>query len=189
MSQSSQKAELRRSLLNIRQSLDFEVWRKNSDRLCAHLQNSPVFAQSRTILAYLSTRQEPDLSPLFTSSQRWGLPRCVGKSLCWHLWSPGLSLQPSKFGILEPLPDTPTLDAHEIDLILVPAVACDRLGYRLGYGGGFYDRLLSSPTWAQKPTLGIVFEFAYVPKLPIDAWDRPLTGVCTEAGVFWRDCF
>lgn len=184
MSQSLQKAELRRSLLHTRQLLSAEVWRQNSDRLCAHLQNASIFAQSRTILAYFSIRQEPDLSGLFTSSHRWGLPRCVGKTLSWHCWSPAdaLPLQPGKFGILEPHPNAPTLDASEIDLILVPAVACDRRGYRLGYGGGFYDRLLSIPAWAQKPTIGIVFDFAYVPKLPIDAWDRPLTGVCTELG-------
>lgn len=185
MSQSLQKAELRRSLLHTRQSLSAAVWRQNSDRLCAHLQNASVFAQSRTILAYLSIRQEPDLSVLFTSSHQWGLPRCVGKTLTWHRWSPtdALPLQCGKFGILEPHPNAPILDANEIDLILVPAVACDRQGYRLGYGGGFYDRLLSTPVWAQKPTIGIVFDFAYVPKLPIDAWDRPLTGVCTESGV------
>lgn len=148
-----------------------------------------MFAQSHTILAYFSIRQEPDLSPLFALPHRWGFPRCVGKTLSWHLWSPAdpLPLQTGQYGIREPHPEAVPLSSQEVDLILVPAVACDYRGYRLGYGGGFYDRLLSSPQWSSKPTIGITFEFARLPELPIDPWDQPLWGVCTEAGVFWTD--
>jgi 5-formyltetrahydrofolate cyclo-ligase len=180
------KAELRRSLLQTRRNLSPEVWQHQSDRLCHHLQSSPHFTQAQTILAYTSFRQEPDLSPLF-SAKRWGLPRCVGKSLVWHLWSPDELLQPGAYGILEPSPDAPILEPEAVDLILVPAVGGDRHGYRLGYGGGFYDRLLSHPAWATKPTIGILFDFALLPQLPTDSWDRPLHGICTEAGYFGVD--
>lgn len=184
-----QKAELRRSLLKARQSMHQEIWRQKSNRLCVHLQQSPWFTEARTILAYCSFRQEPDLSPLFECHpgihHRWGLPRCEGKSLVWHLWTPQqFPLQAGTYGILEPHPDSPTLKAAEVDLILIPAVACDVRGYRLGYGGGFYDRLLSSPTWARIPTIGVVFEFARLPRLPIDPWDRRLQAICTEVGMF-----
>ena len=166
-----------------------ELWRDKSDRICAHLQACEVVRRANTILVYSSIRQEPDLSPLLINSQfihRWGLPRCVGKSLIWHLWSPpdASRLRPGAYGILEPTPDSPLLQPEEVDLILVPSVGCDRQGYRLGYGGGFYDRLLSDPAWIDKPTIGIVFEFAHLPSLPIDPWDRPLQAVCTEAGVW-----
>ena len=181
---SNPKADLRRSLLKARSALPPTVWREKSDRLCANLQNWSGFQQARTILAYMSFRQEPDLSLLFSTPHRWGLPRCVGKSLSWHLWTPAFPLQPGAYGILEPAPDAPLLHPQEVDLILVPSVACDVRGYRLGYGGGFYDRLLSSPAWARKPTIGITFEFARLPRLPIDPWDRPLKGLCTEAGLF-----
>lgn len=165
-----------------------EDWRAKSDRLCLQLQIAPLLTEAKTILAYFSFRQEPDLTPLITqaSDRVWGFPRCVGKSLIWHVWSPtsSLPLQSGGYGIQEPHPDCPTLEADQVDLILVPAVACDRQGYRLGYGGGFYDRLLSDPAWASKPTIGIVFDFAHLPQLPTDAWDQPLTAVCTEAGLF-----
>ena len=192
------KQELRRLLIKKRKSLSTAEWSQKSDRLCSHIESSPLFASASTILAYFSFRQEPDLSPLFaeTSStvvseaktqtqittKSWGFPRCVDKKLVWHYWKPGDSLISGAFGILEPDPNAPIVSPAEVDLILVPAVACDLRGYRLGYGGGFYDRLLSSPEWVDKPTIGIVFEFARLPELPIDPWDRPLQEVCTETG-------
>ena len=184
------KTALRRSLLATRCALPIKSWRQQSDRLCTHLQNNPQFIQAHTILAYTSFRQEPDLSSLISGaangSKRWGLPRCVGKTLTWHLWSSASRpLQAGAYGILEPHADEPIVDVETVDLILVPAVAGDRQGYRIGYGGGFYDRLLSDPRWAAKPTLGILFDFALLPQLPIDPWDRPLNGICTEAGLFW----
>ena len=158
-----------------------QEWQQKSDRICSHLQSSPLFTCAQTILAYFSFRQEPNLSPLFTDTQhRWGFSRIENKSLVWHSWQPGDSLQTGAYGIYEPHPDSPTLQPHEVDLILVPAVGCDAQRYRLGYGGGFYDRLLSSQEWASKPTIGIVFEFAYLPQLPVDPWDKPLHSICTE---------
>ncbi|MGB7485776.1 MAG: 5-formyltetrahydrofolate cyclo-ligase, partial [Phormidesmis sp.] len=67
-----------------------------------------------------------------------------------------------------------------------PCVACDINGYRLGYGGGFYDRMLSDRTWQNKTTLGIVFEYARLPTVPRDNWDVPLDGICTESGLFLK---
>lgn len=160
-----------------------EAWRQKSDRITSHLQASPLFTQAQTILAYFSFRQEPDLSPLFADTKRhWGFPRAMSKSLFWHRWKPGEPLQRGNYGIFETHPNAPAIEPTEVDLILVPAVACDRQGMRLGYGGGFYDRMLGLSEWVSHPTIGIVFEFAYLPQLPVDPWDKPLQGVCTETG-------
>ncbi|HEY9799422.1 MAG TPA: 5-formyltetrahydrofolate cyclo-ligase [Leptolyngbyaceae cyanobacterium] len=175
------KVELRRSLIKTRRSMSVWEWREKSDRICTLLQSSPLFTQAKTILAYFSFRQEPDLSPLFaTTNHRWGFPRCVGESLYWHTWTPGEPLNTNAYCIKEPLPQAPIINSEEVDLILVPSVACDYRGYRLGYGGGYYDRLLSSPEWSKKPTMGIIFDFAYLPQLPVEAWDQPLQAVLTE---------
>ncbi|MDJ0717424.1 MAG: 5-formyltetrahydrofolate cyclo-ligase [Prochloraceae cyanobacterium] len=175
------KAQLRRLLLEKRRALPPNVWRQKSDILCDRLSALSIFREAKTILAYLSFRQEPDLAPLFTSDRRWGFPRCLGKSLQWHSWMPGESLEVGTYGILEPLVDSPTISSEEVDLILVPAVGCDRQRYRLGYGGGFYDRMLTCPQWNSKPTIGIVFDFAYLPQLPVDPWDRQLSYICTDS--------
>lgn len=165
------------------------VWQEKSARLCLHLQTCPLFVHSRTVLAYFSCQQEPDLSPLWATNQGnrvWGFPRCQGTSLVWHTWSVGDPTQVGAYGIHEPHPDLPMLAVEQVDLILVPAIACDIRGYRLGYGGGFYDRLLSLPEWQSKPTVGLVFESTRLAALPIDPWDKPLQAICTEAGFFDR---
>jgi 5-formyltetrahydrofolate cyclo-ligase len=179
------KGELRRSLIQQRRSLSPEEWQSKSQQLCEHLKASSLVQQATTILAYFSFRQEPDLSSLFSLDKIWGVPRCVGKSLSWHRLKSEFPLQTGTYGITEPHPDTPIVDIDRVDLILVPCVACDLRGYRLGYGGGFYDRLLSSPQWAAKPTIGIVFQFAVLPELAIDPWDQPLQQICTEEGMIF----
>lgn len=183
VNQKQSKTELRRMLLKQRISIPVETWREKSDRICSHLQSSPLFTSAKIILAYFSFRQEPDMSPLFTDSKKsWGFSRCIEDTLSWHIWTPGDTLHQGTYGILEPNPTAPQLHPSDVDLILIPAVACDKYGYRLGYGGGFYDRMLSSEDWASKPTIGIIFEFAYLPQLPVEPWDKPLQAICTNLG-------
>lgn len=186
MSPVTSKSNLRRQYLQQRRALSGDEWQYKSQQICHHLRSSPWFQAATTILAYFSIRQEPDLVSLITAypDRRWGFSRCLGDDLIWHTWSPGEPLVTGLHGIAEPLPTAHRLTPNEVDLILVPAVACDRRGYRLGYGGGYYDRLLSDPDWSLPPTIGLVFDFAWVPNLPIDPWDRPLNAICTES-TFW----
>ena len=175
------KSELRRTILQQRQSISLADWQAKSELICDRLKDLSLFQEAKTILAYFSFRQEADLTPLFSLNKNWGLPRCVDKSLIWHLWRPGTSLRTGKYGIKEPHETAPIIAPQSADLILVPTVACDRRGYRLGYGGGFYDRLLSSTQCSCIPTIGIVYDFAYIPQLTIDPWDIKLDFICTES--------
>ena len=179
------KTQLRRNLLETRKSIPMDEWEQKNSRICSHLLNSPQLKQAKTVLGYFSFRSEPDINPLFANTEyQWGLPRCVGKSLVWHRYQQNDTLTTGAYGILEPNSCTPVIQAEEVDLIIIPCVACDFQGYRLGYGGGYYDRLLSSPEWVKKYTIGIVFDFAYMPELPFEPWDKPLQAVCTETGLF-----
>ncbi len=181
MDKKQQKQVLRRQLLRQRRALSPQQWQAKSDRLCDNLQSLSIFQAALTVLAYFSFKQEPNLASLFTNpNYQWGFPRCVERTLVWHLWQPQARLEKGVYGIDEPHHSLPLIEPHRVDLILVPAVACDRQGYRLGYGGGFYDRLLNLPQWQDIPTIGIVFDFAYLPQLPVETWDRPLNYVCTD---------
>jgi len=183
------KKRLRKRLLQTRQALSDQQWQAKSDALCQqlrhYLDNSPLVSPGRTILSYFYFRNEPNLDPLFELHHyRWGVPRCVDNELHWHFWQPGDDLVKGAFGIREPLEKAPTCPPESVDLIFVPAVACDYRGYRLGYGGGFYDRLFHEPQWQAIPKIGIIFDLAFIPEVPVDSWDIPLDGVCTDQG--WR---
>jgi 5-formyltetrahydrofolate cyclo-ligase len=176
------KTSLRRRLLSQRLDLSPQQWQSQSLALCQVLQAWPVFQQAQTVLAYFSVRREPDLSSLFTLPKTWGFPVCHHAQLLWFPWQPGDRLSLGPYGIWQPTVQQESLLPPHIDLILVPCLAGDRQGYRLGYGGGYYDRLLAQPQWCQLPTLGIVFASAYGQPLPQDPWDQPLQGFCTELG-------
>lgn len=182
-----EKEALRRSLLKARQAIPLRLKQEKSSRICQHLMDWEGFAQSKLTLAYCSFRGEPQLDTLLQQPNRvWGLPRCEGKNLVWHRWfrnSP-YALSSGTYGITEPDSVAPHVEPYQVDLILVPCLACDINGYRLGYGGGFYDRMLNRPEWKDKPTIGIVFEYARLPQVPKEEWDVRLDGVCTESGLF-----
>jgi len=179
------KKQLRKQYLSIRTSLESLEYQQKCDRTCHQLLNHKLVQQSQVILSYISYKKELDLNLLHQHHPvTWGIPRCQGKELVWHQWTWGQQLTKGSYGILEPDAKDITIRPETVDLILVPALACDYQGYRLGYGGGYYDRMLASDIWKDIPTIAIVFDFAYIPQLPREKWDQPLDYVCTEQGLF-----
>ena len=71
------------------------------------------------------------------------------------------------------------------DLIIVPALAFDLSGLRLGMGGGYYDRLLALPRYRNCLRLGLAYSFQLVSRLPSEPWDMPVHAICTEQGMLW----
>lgn len=103
-----------------------------------------------------------------------------GKPLLFRAWAPGDEMGNVQWGIAEPLPDKPALDP---DIVLVPLLAFDKVGYRLGYGGGFYDRTLERLR-AIKPVVavGISYDELMVDAVPHRSYDQPLDWVLTPSG-------
>ncbi|MBP7337325.1 5-formyltetrahydrofolate cyclo-ligase [Niveispirillum sp.] len=127
----------------------------------------------------------PSLSALAAAGHATALPVVAGRAwpLVFRLWRPGHPLVPGAFRIMEPMGDAPLVQP---DIVLVPLLAFDQAGYRLGYGGGFYDRTLEVLR-AEAPTVAVGIGYAGqgVDKLPIDAYDQKLDWIVTEQGA-WR---
>lgn len=139
------------------------------------------------ISAYWPLGDEVDPRPLLLAlaarGQALALPaiRAAGAPLDFRAWRPGDALQAAGFGTREPLTEAPLVQP---DLLLVPLLAFDSQGYRLGYGGGFYDRSLALlRRTGDILAVGLAYAAQQVAAVPREATDQPLDLVVTEAGV------
>lgn len=161
----------------------------HADALAATAQAKPQAGPSRLGL-YWPVGHEPDWRPLLERwpealRQRLALPvvRCEGGvgRLTYGAWHPADPLRADGCGIPAPVAAAP-LEAHALALLLVPALAIDQRGIRLGSGGGWYDRLRADPAWRQLPALAVLPAACVAPSLPADPWDVPFTGWLDETG-------
>ena len=115
---------------------------------------------------------------------RLALPRIEAGRLRYRPWQPGDPLTPDDTRI--PAPSTgPLLEPKHLGLLLAPALAFDRRGIRLGYGGGWFDRLRADPAWQAIPALAVLPSGCLVERLPQDTWDIPFHGWLDENGLHW----
>jgi 5-formyltetrahydrofolate cyclo-ligase len=161
----------------------------HADALEATAQAKPQAGPSRLGL-YWPVGHEPDWRPLLERwpealRQRLALPvvRCEGGigRLTYGAWHPADPLLADGCGIPAPVAAAP-LQADQLALLLVPALAMDQRGIRLGSGGGWYDRLRADPAWRQVPALAVLPAACVAPSLPADPWDVPFTGWLDESG-------
>ena len=166
-----------------------EAAEAHADALEATAQAKPQAAPSRLGL-YWPVGHEPDWRPLLERwpealRQRLALPvvRSVGGvgRLTYGAWHPADPLHADGCGIPAPVAAAP-LEARALALLLVPALAIDQRGIRLGSGGGWYDRLRADPAWRQVPALAVLPAACVAPSLPADHWDVPFTGWLDESG-------
>lgn len=143
-------------------------------------------ATDRHIGLFWPLAGEPDLR-LPLQGQRWklALPAVVGDRLLYRPWQQGDDLSPDGCGIPAPPDCRPALLPAQLALLLVPALAVDHGGVRLGSGGGWYDRLRSDPEWRAIPALTVLPSACVVERLPADSWDVPFDGWIDEAGCHW----
>ncbi len=175
------KRTLRRRWLAERMALPTEMITAASQAIQRYVEAWPPFHTARTVLAYMAFRSEIDLTPLLERhpEKRWALPRIVAPGeLALHLYQPGV-LQRHPYGMLEPKPECPAVDPEEIELAFIPGVAFDRYGFRLGYGGGYFDRLLPR---LKGLTVGITCARFLVDALPHTPADGRVQWILTETG-------
>ena len=150
------------------------------DRLRAALR----LTDAAVVSGYWPMRGELDPRPALLALAAAGHPLCLpvvaGKArpLFFRAWAPGAALVPGAFGAEVPAPESPVLQPS---LLLVPLLAFDRRGYRLGYGGGFYDRTLAALRRAGEVTaVGLAFAGQEFDRVPAEATDERLDWIVTE---------
>jgi len=155
-------------------------------RLAEHALTFLAPPAGAAVSGFAAIRDEIDPGPLLHKllgqGHRAALPvmQGKGKPLLFRAYAPGDEMGSAAWGIAEPLPDKPEIDP---DIVLVPLLAFDRKGYRLGYGGGFYDRTLQRLR-AIKPVVavGIAYDELQVDAVPHQEYDQPLDWVLTPSG-------
>lgn len=136
---------------------------------------------------YLATDGEADLSAAAEELEARGwqvLLPVIGpaRSMTFAPWSPGAPVVENRFGVAEPVHDDADLVAADaLRVVIVPCVAVDRSGHRLGFGAGYYDRALAAATATLRA--GVAFEVQVVERIRPQPWDVPLDVVVTETGV------
>jgi 5-formyltetrahydrofolate cyclo-ligase len=177
------KAALRTQALAELGKIPMESRATGSAQACALLMQQPLWVQANSVLLFSPIQGEPDIWPLMESAIAEGkvvsLPRFLPKSgsyaACRVLDSKG-DIQPGHFGIREPREHCPTVQLNQLDFVLVPGVAFDVRGCRLGRGRGFYDRLLTA---VRGTKCGVAFDQQIVSEIPVEPHDIQLDCILT----------
>lgn len=177
------KPALRKHFLALRDALDPRVHAEASASIARHLESLCRTRRFRRIAAFWPLGSEVDLRPLVAerTDWLWYFPRVASTAPPRLVWG-GEPLEPGLWGLMEPV-----FSQHfmpPVDLLLVPGLAFDEDGHRIGYGRGFYDALLDR-LGERLPTLGVAFACQRTALLPRDPQDLPVQGLVTERGLSW----
>lgn len=187
-SQDSRKP-LRQRKAEQRRALDPQARMSAAQGLRRCLETLPAFVEARRIAGYWACHGELPLNLALAAvalrGQRIYLPRIDGpRRLRFAPWKLGDAVKPNAFGIPEPATDQGLLDGEALDVVLVPLLAFDRNGNRIGYGGGFYDAsfafLRHVPRPAKPLLVGIGYAFQECEPIEPAEWDVRLDYVATD---------
>jgi 5-formyltetrahydrofolate cyclo-ligase len=178
------KRTLRSAMLAWRGALAEDERRAAADGLLATWRRERPFATPAIVSGFWPIKEEIDIRPLmielFNTGCQMALPVVQGRgqSLLFRAWRPGDPLEAGVFGTLQPAARRETV---EPDALLVPLLACDGAGWRLGYGGGFYDRTLGGLRARRQVTaVGVGFDPQLVTDVPHGPDDQPLDWLLTD---------
>ncbi len=189
-SQNDQKTKLRRALSDQRTRLSPVEKTAASAAVCDRLDTLPVLARARVVAGFVAVRGEIDPAAALARVRDRGdvvaLPRVTDGAprLRFHraAASDAGDLRPGRFGLLEPDAAWPEVALEAIDVMVVPGLAFDGAGRRLGYGGGYYDEVARFLGDGRRTALvGIGYDFQLVDRCPADGRDAPVDWVVTDA--------
>jgi 5-formyltetrahydrofolate cyclo-ligase len=155
------KAELRDRRRRVRKTMPHEAREARSNAICARIVELPEWQDAKTVMLFVSMRTEVQTGPLFRGhDKRIAVPRMtVDRDEIEPCAFTG-ELEESGMLFEQPPRNAPSIAGGEIDLVVVPALAIDATGHRIGFGKGFYDRLL--PRLPRAVRVGVLFDFETV---------------------------
>ena len=165
-----EKQQVRELLIQKRRMLSADERKELSESILSQLERMTIFQEAKTILLYYPKNNEVDVLPLFKRYKREKtllLPVTHRREMAAHPFEGNDKMHRGKVGI--PEPTTPPYKG-EIDVIIVPAVAFDKTGNRLGRGGGYYDRFLKKQPHAV--LIGVGYDFQLVDEVPVRKHDQ-----------------
>jgi len=178
----NEKTNIRESFLKKRARMSEALKRELSSSICKNILNFKPFKSATTVALYFPVRSEADVLSLTAEKDKYfAFPKVVEKDLFFSCAEYPGGFVTGSFGIPEPATDD-YIDPGKIDLFLIPGIAFDESGYRLGYGKGFYDRLISKH--ATINTLGVCYNDFLIKCLKVDPWDTRVNYMVTDQGVF-----
>lgn len=183
------KKRVRNLALARRGALTAEERQEKSLQIEKQVLALPEYEKAQTVMLFLNFRDEVETTPLAEEILRQGkklvLPRCAPQGILIPALIRDLKqdIEPGTWGIREPrLKGLEEADPLAIDLVLVPGAAFDRLGNRLGYGGGYYDRFFGRLR-PVVPRVALAFATQVLTEVPVDLHDQKMGILVTEEGV------
>ena len=182
---SEEKREMRREMRRLRAQRDGASALAEGRGMARVLMKTQAWQSASCVMAYAAVRGEPDLTPILQAALAEGkalvLPRCEGRRLAACRVTDLSRLRPEAMGIPEPDGSCPEEDPAAISLLLIPGLAFDRKGGRLGQGGGFYDRFLPETRGLR---IGVCGGDGLVERVPTEPWDEGVDALLTPQ-TFW----
>ena len=177
------KQALRNQMRMVRNALPQSACEVRSLEILKHLLDSAEFLGATTVLAFASIRKEVRtqaiIEAVWSAGKRTALPRVHGDELRLHIIDSESRLAPGAFSVPEPAEDDESIQPGEVDFALVPALAVDPRGYRIGYGGGYYDRLI--PRLSNACTCAVAYDFQLISEVPEQPFDVSVDLVTTDS--------
>ena len=169
------KTSLRKQIREKKRAMTPQEIEATSQKLCELFLRSELYRRAKTIYGYLPYNQEvrtvPMLEQALADGKRVAVPKVYGDEMKFIYLTDLNQVETGYAGIPEPVADGPVAN-DPTALVLMPGLAFDREGHRIGYGGGFYDKFLAAePT---HPTLALCYAFQMVQQLPVEEFDIPV---------------
>ena len=172
------KKELRRTIREHKRAMTEEEIVQRSEKLGKLFVQSEAYKNAKTIYGYLPYNQEvrtvPMLEQALKDGKKVAVPKVYGDEMKFLYLDDLSKVSKGYAGIPEPIADEPVAD-DETALVLMPGLAFDPAGHRIGYGGGFYDKFLAAEP--NHPTLALCYEFQMLPELHTEEHDIPVDTV------------